>query len=121
MKIYNTGLQHTNVPLTFSADNTVIDIIKVEIPNQSWYITYLNWRITGGNVGNTTDVAIYLQDNSTTFYQSVIAKGDVAGSNLSIVFPIPIKITMGNNLTIHFGASGNAGTKILANIGLFQK
>ena len=121
MKIYNTGLQYSSVPLTFSADNTTINVVKAGIQNQSWFITYFNSRVSGGNVAHSTDVNMRIQNGTEDIYQSGIAKSSSKGASLSVEFPNPIKLTMGNSLTLSIGASGVSGTKITANIGLFQK
>jgi len=121
MRIENRDFEYTNIPTTYSANNTVINEVKAGIAEHSWYITYFNWRISGGNVSNAAGLSIYILDGATRIYQSAISKSASNGASLSAEFANPIKCTMGNSLTLHIDATGTLGTIVTANIGLFQK
>lgn len=121
MNIYTSDSEYTDTPITASGSNLAIDIIKAGVNNQSWYITYFNWRVSGGSISNSADVTIAIKDGGTIIYSSIIAKSASNGSSLSMEFTRPIKLTSGNQLEISVGASGTNGTVITINAGLFQK
>lgn len=111
---------YVTTPMTVSATNTTGTLTQAGIANKSWYVTYLTWRISGGNVG-TNDVIVSVLDGATIIYSSVISKQQSAGTFSSIEFTKPIKITAGNAITYTASASGTAGTIITLNMGLFNK
>lgn len=106
--------------MTSTQNNAISTLTQSGVAGKSWYIGYVNWRVSGGAIG-ATDVSVQLKDNTTVIYNSLIPKNAVDGTNLSVTFPQPIKITQGNSVTYSIGASGTAGTIIDANIGLFNK
>lgn len=110
---------YTTTPMTASADNAILTLTQAGIPDKSWYITYLTWRISGGNVLN--DVEIETFDDTTLVIKSIISKQQSAGAVSTITFSNPIKITAGNSITHTANASGSAGTVITVNLGLFNK
>lgn len=112
---------YVTTPMTASNNNTATTLTQAGVTAHSWYVSYLNWRVSGGSVGSTADVVIQILDGSAVIYQSVIAKSASNGSSLSMDFSNPLKITAGNSVTVTVGASGNAGTVITTNLGLFNK
>lgn len=110
---------YVTTPMTISQNNATATLTQAAVAGKSWYITYLTWRITGGNTLN--DVTIQVLDGSTVIYNSLISKQQSAGTFSSIEFSSPIKITAGNAITYTAGASGTSGTTITLNMGLFNK
>lgn len=110
---------YVTTPMTVSANNLPAALTQAAVAGKSWYVSYLTWRISGGNVLN--DVTIQLLDGTTPIYLSVISKQQSAGTFSEIVFEKPIKITQGNLVSYTAGASGTGGTIITLNMGLFNK
>jgi len=115
-----TSADYVTNPMTIVSDNTAIDLTQAGTAGKSWYIAYANWRVRGSAVG-ATDLSVLILDGATTIYDSVIPKTSIDGTNLSMAFPIPIKITAGNAVHFTITASGVTGSQIEANLGLFQK
>lgn len=111
---------YVTTPMTVTQNNAVATLTQAAVAGKSWYVSYLTWRIFGGNVG-ANDVTVQLLDGVTPVYSSTISKQQSAGTFSSIEFSKPIKITAGNAITYTAGASGAAGTSITLNMGLFNK
>lgn len=110
---------YVTTPMTVSANNLPAALTQAAVAGKSWYVSYITWRISGGNVLN--DVTIQLLDGTTPIYSSVISKQQSAGTFSEMVFEKPIKITQGNLVSYTAGASGTSGTIITLNMGLFSK
>lgn len=110
---------YVTTPMTVTQNNAVATLTQSAVAGKSWYVAYLTWRISGGNVLN--DVTVQLLDGVTPVYSSLISKQQSAGTFSEIVFPKPIKITQGNLVSYTAGASGTNGTVITLNMGLFNK
>ena len=110
---------YVTTPMTVTQNNAVSTLTQAAVAGKSWYVSYLTWRISGGNVLN--DVTVQLLDGVTPVYSSLISKQQSAGTFSNIEFSSPIKITAGNAITYTVGASGTTGTSITLNMGLFNK
>lgn len=104
-----------------SADNAIIDITRTGVAGKHWYVSYITWRVSGGNTTNLNNINVMLLDGTTEIVKSVISKSASDGAVMIFTPPNPIQLTEGNNLHYHADASGNAGTIITLNIGTFLK
>jgi hypothetical protein len=107
-------------PMTSTQNNAATLLTQAGVAGKSWYISYVNWRVSGGATA-AANQAVAILDGETTIYRSAVPGNSPNGANLSIEFPNPIKITAGNSVTYSIGASGTPGTLIHANMGLFLK
>ena len=108
-------------PITAKANNATVSITRAGKAGLSWYIGYMNYRVSGGTGGNT-DIPITVTDTvAGTIYESNIAKTAADGTSGFIYQAQPIKITTGAGFTYSIGASGNTGTYIIINMGVFQR
>lgn len=118
--IYDVVNDYVTTPMTGIYNNTAAALTQAGVSGKSWYISYATWRVSGGATG-TSDVSIKLLDGTTTIYNTIISKQISAGAFSEITFKNPIKITAGNAVSLTADASGNAGTNITLNLGLFNK
>lgn len=107
-------------PMTNTANNVATSLTQAGVVGKSWYISYANWRVSGGAVG-AANVSVTISDGATVIYRSAIPGSSANGTNLAIEFTNPIKITAGNAITYDIGASGTTNTLIHSNLGLFQR
>lgn len=121
IKESNATQDAVTVPMTAIAINVPIALAQAGVPGKSWYISYANWRVNGSQAVGSSNLLVTMKDGDTVVYNSVIAAGSVVGTNLSIAFTAPIKITEGNAVTYSIAASGNPGCSIFANLGLILK
>jgi hypothetical protein len=118
-----TAMRYYDVltPVTAKANNATVSITRAGTAGLSWYIGYMNYRITGGTAGGT-DIPITVTDSvAGVIYESNIAKTSAEGSNNAVYQAQPIKITAGAGFTYSVGASGSAGTYVIINMGIFQR
>lgn len=106
--------------MTSSANNTATSLTQAGVSGKSWYVSYANWRVSGGATA-ASNQAVTISDGATVIYRSAVPASSANGTNLAIQFQHPIKITEGNAVTFAIGASGTAGTLIHANLGLFLR
>ena len=111
------GVMATTTPLTAQATNAATQITEAGVAGKSWYITYINWRITGTAPVGASNLALTLKDDTDVIYKSAIPAGSPNGTNLQITFPHPIKITEGNSFTLDIASPNNAGCAIYTNLG----
>jgi len=111
------GVMVTTTPLIYSATNVPTHIAKDGVENKSWYITYINWRVTGTAAVGAANLALTLKDDDTVIYKSAIPGASANGANLQIVFPHPIKITEGNGFSFDIATPNNEGCVIYTNLG----
>ena len=104
---------------TNKVTNASNDIVLTGVAGKSWYYCFSGWRVGGGAINASTEISITLKDGDTVVYESLIAKGGAEGLSGSQENAIPVKITEGNSLTKHIGASGVAGTYIISNISAY--
>lgn len=114
------SLDVVDVPMTSTQNNTATNLTQSGVEGQSWYVSYANWRVSGGATG-AANQAVAILDGETTIYKSAVPGSSPNGTNLSITFTHPIKITEGNSVSFTIGASGAANTLIHANFGLFLR
>lgn len=107
-------------PMTSTKNNEATALTKAGVPGKSWHVSYANWRVSGGATA-AVNQAVTILDGETAIYKSAVPGNSANGTNLSIDFSHPIKITEGNSVTFSIGASGTANTLIHANIGLFLR
>jgi len=104
-------------PLIYSAVNVPTQIAQDGVAGKSWYITYINWRITGTAAVGAANLALTLKDGDTVIYKSAIPGSSPNGTNLQIAFPHPIKITEGNSFSFDIATPNNSGCVIYSNLG----
>lgn len=109
------------IPMTVAANNTAVNLTQAGVPGKSYYISYLNWRVSGTAAVGAANLPVLLKDGANTIYSSAIPAASANGANLSITFPQPIKITAGNSVSYTIAASGTAGCIVYANMGLILK
>ena len=107
----------TEVPLYYVATNIPTKITRSGVEGKSWYITYMNWRVSGSAPVGVSNLPITLKDGDTTIYVSAIPAKAVNGTNLQIALGYPIKITEGNSFTFEIASPNNPGCIIYTNIG----
>lgn len=106
-------------PMTSTASNTATLITQAGVAGKSWYIAYANWRVSGTAVVGAANLAFTMKDGTTVIYNSAIPAASPNGTNLSIVFANPIKITAGNSVSVEIASPNNAGCIIYCNVGLY--
>lgn len=106
-------------PMTSSASNTATLITQAGVAGKSWHIAYANWRVSGSAVVGAANLAFTMKDGTTVIYNSAIPAASPNGTNLSIVFVNPIKITAGNSVSVEIGTPNNPGCIIYCNVGLY--
>ncbi len=111
------GVMATTTPLIYSAVNVPTQIAKAGVEGKSWYITYINWRVTGTAAVGAANLALTLKDGDTVIYKSAIPGASPNGTNLQIIFPHPIKITEGNSFSFDIATPNNEGCVIYSNLG----
>lgn len=116
----NESIQYTITPITNVALNVASQITRAGVPNKSWYITYGNWRVSGSAPVGTSNMAVTIKDGSTIIYQSAIPANSVNGTNLSLSFPQPIKISTGSSFSFDIVSPNNVGSIIYSNMGVFN-
>jgi len=111
------GIMATTTPLTFQATNEATQIAEAGVEGKSWYITYINWRVSGTAAVGSNNLAVTLKDDADVVYKSAIPAASPNGTNLQITFPHPLKITEGNSFTLDISSPNNAGCAIYTNLG----
>jgi hypothetical protein len=112
---------YVDTPMTALSANVATTLTQSGVAGKSWYLCYVNWRVSGTAVVGATNLALTIKDGTTIIYQSAIPSASTNGTNLSITFPQPIKITQGNSFTYSIASPNNNGCIIYANIGAFNK
>ena len=108
-------------PMSSAAANVATNLTQVGVAGKSWYVSYVNWRVSGTAAVGAANLALTVKDGDTTIYASAIPSGSTNGTNLAIIFTQPIKITAGNAVTYAIATPGAVGCIIYANLGLFQR
>ncbi len=108
----------TTNPLTFQANNEATQITEAGVDGKSWYITYINWRITGTAAVGAANLALTLKDSDDNLlYKSAIPSGSTNGDNLCMPFIPPLKVAEGKGFALDIGNPNNAGCAIYTNLG----
>jgi len=109
------------VPMTQAAANVAVSLGQTGVPGKSWYLGYFNWRVAGTAPVGATDCVLTILDGATVIYEPVIAAAAPVGTNNSIIFAYPLKITTGNAFTYAITTPGNPGCIIYANLGCYNQ
>lgn len=117
----NVAEQPTVIPMTATGENAAIQITQDGEAGKSWYITYMNWRVSGSAAVGASNLPVTLKDGSTNIYLSAIPAASANGTHLEITFSHPIKITAGNSFSYDIATPNNAGCILYANLGAFKR